>query len=495
MSGWFALAQEPPAHSFTHLLGVLIALIVATKLLGGLAQRLGQPSVLGELIAGVLLGGSVLAIVDPADPVIAAFAEIGVLVLLFQIGLHTDLKGLIKVGASATMVALVGVALPFLGGFYAAQAFGIATVPSLVVGAALTATSVGISARVLSDLGRLDSPEGQIVLGAAVLDDIVGLVILSVVAGIVGGGEVSIGSVAWITVVALGFVLVALIAGSIAIPPIFRVLGRSKVEGTLGLFALAFAFTLAWLADAAGSALIIGAFAAGLILHPTPQVKEVERAVTTLGHLFVPIFFASVGAAVDLGALGDARALMIGGALIAVGVIGKVAAGFAPWWFKGRHFLIGVAMVPRGEVGLIFAQMGLTTGAIQGDLFGAIMLMVLVTTLVTPPWLGRVAGRSLARGADLPGAGGIDDLVSGTMQQRHGTDVTGPDGEIVDGVVPDLEEDPGDGLTPSERAALRAQQRIEARLARLAEERAARAQASPGDAEHPPMKSEDPPVS
>ena len=128
-TGWFALVQEAPEHSFTHLLGVLIALIVATKLLGGLAQRLGQPSVLGELIAGVVLGGSALAIVDPADPVIAAFAEIGVLVLLFQIGLHTDLKGLIKVGASATMVALVGVALPFLGGFYAAQAFGIATVP------------------------------------------------------------------------------------------------------------------------------------------------------------------------------------------------------------------------------------------------------------------------------------------------------------------------------------------------------------------------------
>jgi Kef-type K+ transport system membrane component KefB len=470
---WLVFVQEPPAHSFTHLLGVLIALIIATKLLGGIAQRFGQPSVLGELVAGVILGGSLLGIVDPGDPVIAAFAEIGVLVLLFQIGLHTDLSGLIKVGASATMVALVGVAVPFALGFAVARGFGIDTVPALVVGAALTATSVGISARVLSDLGKLDSPEGQIVLGAAVLDDIVGLVILSVVAGIVGGGDVTVGSVAWITTVALGFVIVALIAGSIAIPPIFRVLGRSRVEGTLGLFALAFAFTLAWLADAAGSALIIGAFAAGLILHPTPQVKEVERAVTTLGHLFVPIFFASVGAAVDLRALGDPRALMIGGALIVVGVLGKVAAGWAPWWFRGRNLLIGVAMVPRGEVGLIFAQMGLTTGAIGADLFGAIMLMVLVTTLVTPPVLGRVAGAaSLARGADQPGAGGIDDLVSGTMPTRRDRAVSTRIETLNEDDSPDLEDEPADGLTPSERAAIRAQQRIEARLAKLAAERA-----------------------
>jgi Kef-type K+ transport system membrane component KefB len=327
---------------------------------------------------------------------------------------------------------------------------------------------------VLSDLGHLSSPEGQIVLGAAVLDDIIGLVILSVIAGIVGGGEVTVMSVGWITIVALGFVVVALVVGRIAIPPIFFFLGRSRVDGTLGLIALAFAFTLAWLADAAGSALIIGAFAAGLILHPTPQVKQVEKAVTALGHFFVPIFFASVGAAVDLGALGNSRALMVGGALILVGVAGKVAAGFAPWWFRGHRLLVGVAMVPRGEVGLIFAQMGLATGAIGGDLFGAIMLMVLVTTLVTPPLLSRVAAR-VPRGivTDRPGEGGIDDLVSGTRPSRR---PSGGDAEIVvvdQEVAPDLEDSP-DGLSPSERAALVAQQRIEARLAKLAQQRAAK---------------------
>ena len=481
LHGWFTLVQDAGEHSFSHLLGVLVALIIATKILGGLAQRFGQPAVLGELIAGVILGGSVLGLLDPTDPVVAAFSEIGVLVLLFQIGLHTDLKGLIKVGSTATMVASVGVAIPFTLGFFVARSLGIETVPALVAGAALTATSVGISARVLSDLGRLGSPEGQIVLGAAVLDDIIGLVILSVVAGIVGGAAVTVGSVAWITIVALGFVVVALVVGRVAIPPIFAIVGMGAAEGTLGLLALAFAFTMAWLADAAGSALIIGAFAAGLILHPTPQVKDVEKAVTTIGHLFVPIFFASVGAAVDLGALADSRSLLVGGALIVVGVVGKVAAGFAPWWFHGNKTLIGVAMVPRGEVGLIFAQMGLATGALGPDLFGAIMLMVLVTTLLTPPILGRLAARDrFAVVTDQPGEGGIDDLVAGT-RQRHDDDAGIAPARSAPLSGPVLGAAASDGLTESERAALAAQQRIAARLARLAEDRAARAADEPKD--------------
>jgi len=477
-----ALVQDAGGHSFAALLGVLVALIIATKVLGGLAQRFGQPSVLGELVAGVVLGGSVLGVLDPADPVIAALAEIGVLVLLFQIGLHTDLKGLIKVGTTATMVAAVGVAIPFLLGVIVARALGIETIPALVAGAALTATSVGISARVLSDLGRLGSPEGQIVLGAAVLDDILGLVILSVVAGIVGGAAVTVLSVAWIAVLALGFVVGAIVIGRIAIPPIFAILGFGSTEGTLGLVALAFAFAMAWLADAAGSALIIGAFAAGLILHPTPQVKAIEKSVTTLGHLFVPIFFASVGAAVDLRALADSRSLLVGGALIVVGIAGKVAAGFAPWWFSGNKILIGVAMVPRGEVGLIFAQMGLATGAIGADLFGAIMLMVLVTTLVTPPLLGRLARRERAPIViDRPGEGGIDDLVSGTMQRHIRDDVAAVHGSDAPLTGPIAGVANADGLTDSERAALAAQRRIEERLAKAAAERAASASKPPSD--------------
>jgi Kef-type K+ transport system membrane component KefB len=312
----------------------------------------------------------------------------------------------------------------------AARGIGVGTVGALVGGAALTATSIGISARVLSDLGRLDTPEGQIVLGAAVLDDVVGLIILSVIAGIVGGEAVTAAGLARTTGVALGFAAVAIVLGTLTIPRLFRLVERVRGTGTLGIIALAFAFALAYLADVAGSALIVGAFAAGLVLHPTPQRREIEAATTSLGHFFVPIFFASVGASVDLRALADRDALVLGGLLIAMGVAGKVAAGYAPWWFRGNKLLIGVAMVPRGEVGLIFAQMGLATAAIGAGEFGALMLMVLATTFVTPPLLSRIA-RPPAPAAtdDQPGDGGIDDLVCGASPNE-------PD-ELVDRARPE----------------------------------------------------------
>ena len=414
-----AIFAAPVAGGATvaELLLVLVAVFVATKLLGEAAQRIGQPAVLGELIAGVLLGGSVLGILDPSDPVIHILAEIGVIVLLFEIGVHTDLRSLVRVGRSALVVGLVGVVLPFAGGYFAATALGQPPIVALVCGAALTATSIGISARVLSDLGRLDTPEGQVVLGAAVLDDVVGLIILSVVAGVVGGDGMTVLGISKIAGIALGFVVVALLVGGLVAPPMFRFVDRIRTAGALGLIATAFAFGLAALASMAGSALIIGAFAAGLVLHNTPQRHDIERSVTAIGHFFVPIFFAAVGAAVELKALGSPPALMVGGALIVVGVLGKVAAGFAPWWFSGRKLLVGVAMVPRGEVGLIFAQMGLASGAIGPEIFGALMLMVLATTFITPPLLGKLAADGRVADAESqPGDGGIDDLVAGSSR-------------------------------------------------------------------------------
>lgn len=407
-------------HSFPQLLAVLVALLLSTKLLGVLAQRIGQPAVVGELIAGVLLGKSVFGLLDPTNPVIHSLAELGVLVLLFEIGLHTDLKSLMKVGNEAIVVAIVGVALPFGFGYYAATALGLATIPSIVAGAALTATSIGISARTLSDLGQLKSPEGQIVLGAAVLDDIVGLVILSVVSGLVGGTALSLGGIALTSAIAIGFVIAAVVLGGLLVPPVFRAIASIEQSGTLGVVGLAFAFFLAWLAASAGSATIIGAFSAGLILHATPQRLAIEKATTQLGHFFVPIFFASVGAAVELGALADAKVLAIGGALIAVGVIGKLAAGYSPVWFKGNKSLIGVAMIPRGEVGLIFAQMGLHSGALTPHLYSAIAMMVLVTTFITPPLLAWIVrSKAAATPGDRPGEGGIDDLVAGAATGEY----------------------------------------------------------------------------
>jgi Kef-type K+ transport system membrane component KefB len=320
-------------ESLARLVG---ALVVATTF-GKLARTLGQPSVLGELAAGVLLGSRVLPLWNTGDVLLQKVAEFGVVVLLFQIGLHTDLRALSKVGGAAFTVACVGVVLPFAGGVLLSRQLGIGMVAALVCGAALTATSIGISSRILSDLGQLDTPEGQVVLGAAVLDDLMGLIILAVISTIAGGGSVS-----------------------------------------------------AW----RGSALILGAFAAGLLLHPTPQRQSIAASVRTLAHVVVPMFFVGVGASVDLHALLAPEALLAGAVLTAVGVVGKVAAGFAPWWFTGNKWLVGVAMVPRGEVGLIFAQVGMASGALTPAFFGSLMLMIFATTFVTPIVLARVARRS-----------------------------------------------------------------------------------------------------
>lgn len=402
-------------NHFIDLLAVLVAIGIGTRVLGIAAQRIGQPAVLGELIAGIILGPSLLGMLDPTDSVIRAFAELGVLILLFSIGIETNIRSLARVGGSAGMVALVGVLLPFGMGYAAASWLGLSTIASVVCGATLTATSVGISARVLSDLGRLRSDEGQIVLGAAVIDDVIGLVILSIVSSLLAGAALTIGGVTTTVALAAGFLVLAVLVGSRTIPPIFRYIDRLEISGTLGAVALVFAFLLAWLAARAGSAMIIGAFAAGLILHSTPQRARIEKATTAIGHFFVPIFFASVGAAVDIAVFQDIGALKIGLVLFAVGFTGKFLAGFAPFWFRGNKTLIGIAMVPRGEVGLIFAQTGVAAGALDSKMFSAITLVVLATTFVAPPLLGRFGRADGGAGDDdVRGTGGVDDLVSGS---------------------------------------------------------------------------------
>lgn len=402
-------------HSqFVDLLAVLVAIGIGTRVLGIVAQRLGQPAVLGELIAGILLGPSLLGLMDASDPVIGAFAELGVLILLFTIGMETDLKRLARVGGAAGAVALVGVILPFGFGFVVGTWLGLGTMVSVVCGATLTATSVGISARVLTDLGRLKTDEGQIVLGAAVIDDVVGLVILSIVSSLLAGAALTVTGVGTTVALAVGFLVVAVAVGSRTIPPVFRYIDRLEVSGTLGAVALVFAFLLAWLAASSGSAMIIGAFAAGLILHSTPQRTQIERATTSIGHFFVPIFFASVGAAVDVSVFRDMDAMKIGLALFGVGFVGKFLAGYAPFWFRGNKALIGIAMVPRGEVGLIFAQTGVAAGALDSKLFSALTLVVLATTFVAPPLLGRFGRGDSASDGNARGSGGVDDLVSGT---------------------------------------------------------------------------------
>jgi Kef-type K+ transport system membrane component KefB len=373
-------------------LGLLVVMLAAAKLLGMAAARLGQPPVLGELLAGVLLGSSVFGLADPRSGLLHLLSEFGVVLLLFEIGLETDLVKLLHVGSASAVVALAGVVLPFLMGYAACRTLGLAQLVSVVVGAALTATSVGITARVLSDLGKLQEPESQIILGAAVIDDVIGLVILAIVESIAHGEAVTLFGIAITTIAAFGFLAGTVLIGSIVVPPLVKRAESWNVPGMMTVLPVTLAFGLAWLAWAAGSATIIGAFAAGLLLRRTPQSERIHNEIVHLGYFLIPLFFVSVGANVDLRALNPfdpaARTtILIGGILIGAGIAGKFIAGYAPYWITARKNVIGVGMMPRGEVGLIFAQMGLATKVFEEGMFSAVTLMVMVTTLLAPPLL------------------------------------------------------------------------------------------------------------
>lgn len=387
------------------------------KLFGGLFRRIGQPTVLGEMVAGVVLGASVLGLVDPEVNVIHLMAELGVILLLFIIGLETDLAGLLKVGLASFSVATVGVFLPFFLGYVACRMLGLENLPAIVAGAALTATSVGITARVLSELGRLQDVEGRIILGAAVLDDVIGLVILTVVADLARGVALTPIGVSITVATAFGFLIATLLIGSLIVPRLVRLIKKVDLPGTATILAILLAFGLAWLADRCGSAVIIGSFAAGLLMSKSPTAREIEHGVTELGNFFVPIFFVVVGASVDVRVFNpidpaNHETLMIGGVLVLAAIVGKFAAGYAAPWVRVNRPAIGVGMIPRGEVGLIFAQMGLAGGIFDARLFSAVALMVMVTTFVAPPLLRILLPPT--RGPEAaPEADGIEELVVG----------------------------------------------------------------------------------
>lgn len=387
-------------HAVSEFLLILAGILLAAKLLGELAERVGQPAVLGELLAGVLLGSGALGLIPASGPVvevITVLAELGVLVLLFEIGLETDLREMRRVGGPAAAVAGVGVVIPFLAGYlyWSHVPHGMGDPSTLgnaavFIGAALTATSVGITARVLSDLARLGSTEGKIIIGAAVIDDVLGLVMLTVVSGIAAGGALSPFSVARILAVAVGFLVIAIAIGGWVTPRIFKSIANMKVSYAVPILALALCFALAAAADMAGSALIMGAFAAGIILARTDQYHAIEDRVRPVGALLTPIFFVSVGSSLDINLLNPMRPgggflLLVALGLTILAILGKVAAGYAAPWAKFRAIAVGVGMVPRGEVGLIFADVGRRSGLLSDDVFSVVLLMVMGTTFVAPP--------------------------------------------------------------------------------------------------------------
>ncbi len=245
----------------------------------------------------------------------------------------------------------MGVVVPFGLGYLVAHALGLPPIASVVAGATLTATSVGITARVLSDVGRLSDLEGQVVLGAAVIDDVLGLIILAVITRVVQGGAVGPAQVLVSTATAFAFLAAALVLGQLFVPRLFTLLTRIGKEETLPVIGLALALLFSLAAEQAGSALIVGAFAAGLVLQSTRQAHAIESGIVRLAQLFVPIFFVAVGAAVNVRSFGEVHVLLLGGALLIVGILGKVVAGYAPWWFRGQKLVIGIAMVPCGRGG------------------------------------------------------------------------------------------------------------------------------------------------
>ena len=425
------LSATPPAeNSALVLASVLLSLVViylASKIGGELSNRVGLPPVLGELVGGVIVGVSALdllvfpegggnasnsvimnfiqataglnqqeavATFAAQSEVISVLAELGVVILLFEIGLESNLKELMAVGIQATVVAVVGVAVPFAAGTVGLMTFfGISAVPAIFAGAALTATSIGITSKVLSELGSLSSKEGQIILGAAVIDDVLGIIVLAVVASLAKTGEIDVTNVIYLIISATGFLLGAVLLGNVFNKSFVAVVERLKTRGGLVIPALIFAFVMAYLAAAIHLEAILGAFAAGLVLDETDKRRELEKQVVPIADMLVPIFFVTVGAKTDLGVLNPAipsnrEGLAIASFLIAIAIIGKVVTGLAVFGQPGINRLaIGVGMIPRGEVGLVFAGVGSASGALSKPLEAAIIMMVILTTFLAPPLL------------------------------------------------------------------------------------------------------------
>lgn len=392
------------------LLLYLVMILLAAKLIGHFGVLLGQPAVLGELCAGILIGNLHLLGIEgfqgiATDPYVDILARIGVVVLLFSVGLESTIREILNVGLSSLLVALLGVAAPFGLGW----AVGAWLLPDhsiyahAFLGATLCATSVGITARVLQDIGKSRDNEARIILGAAVIDDVLGLIILATVSGIIlaadQGLKMSFWSQARIALKAGGFLIVALMLGSFLTPKIFWRAAKLRGPGVLLGVSLAFCFLLSFLSGIAGLAPIVGAFAAGLLLESVHfrafgerEIHYLEDALRPLMDFLVPIFFVQMGAKVDLRVFALPDALWLSAALTVAAILGKQLCSLGVIGKGLNRWAVGFGMIPRGEVGLIFASIG-TVLILKGEriidntTYSAVVIMVLVTTLIAPPLL------------------------------------------------------------------------------------------------------------
>ena len=418
----------------------LITIFIAAKVGGELCARLNLPSVLGELVGGVVVGVSALNLIvfpeggllphsvlmdliqvtSPLDPeglravfsgeseALTVLAELGVIILLFEIGLESDLKELIRVGPQAAVVAVIGVVAPFVAGTAGLVLFfGIDTIPAVFAGAALTATSIGITAKVLAEMQQLSSREGQIIIGAAVLDDVLGIIVLAVVASLAKTGEIEITNVIYLVLGAAAFLIGSIFIGRLISPLFVSLVDQLQTRGQLIITSLIFAFVLSYIAAAIQLETILGAFAAGLILAETSKRKELEEQITPIADMLVPVFFVTVGARTDISVLNplvpaNREGLIIASFLVVVAIIGKTITGYAVFGQPGINRLaVGFGMIPRGEVGLVFAGVGAASGVLSESLDAAIIVMVIVTTFIAPPLLRLVFDSDDESGGEL----------------------------------------------------------------------------------------------
>lgn len=356
---------------------------------GEIFERIGISSVVGEIAAGVVAGPFLLRLVAPEQEGFEVLAQLGAVFLLFSVGLETDVKSMRNVGRSAALVALIGMAAPFLLGWGFMLAAGEAGEIALFVGVALVATSVGVTARVLADRNSLDTQEAQTILGAAVLDDILTLFVLGLLAGSVQG-SFSVGAVLVAVLAVLGFFLVFGGFGRLGLRKLMPGVHKLKLsEPALGV-AITVALLLAAIAEQIGLAALVGAFLAGILFDEAGAEHELQAKTMPLNAFFVPFFFLHVGTLVDPSAFNPSTIGVVA-VLTVLGIAGKLLGGFGALRLgRRRALIVGVGMVPRGEVGIVVATIGLSAGVIGAELYGVIVAVVILTTILPPPVLSRL---------------------------------------------------------------------------------------------------------
>lgn len=380
------------AHTF---LLHLVIILLAARICGELAAYCKIPSVIGEMLAGIIIGPSLLGWITISNP-IHLLAEIGIVLLLFEVGTETDVKRLGKAGPKAALVALVGAVLPFAFGYGISQyIFQFSTLASLFIGCTLTATSIGITLRVLKELKKQDNHESQIILGAAVLDDIMGIILLSILYEFSSSGQIIWWNAAKVMVFISLFILIAPLAAKLVSRAIEQWEQASEIPGLVPTTIVSLILSFAWLAYYLGAPKLLGGFAAGLALSPQFAAltgskdfnHRVEKQMRPIVHLFLPIFFVAIGLSIDLKSVDwhSYYIWILTGSLLVAAILGKLLAGFV---LRGEsrttQLIIGTAMVPRGEVGLIFANVGLNAGVLTNEVYTSIILVIAITTLIAP---------------------------------------------------------------------------------------------------------------